>query len=266
VTQERLQKILARAGLASRRAAEDWIREGRVTINGQVATIGSKADPEEDAILVDGKRLRPPEGQVSFLVYKPSGCLTSKSDPQGRRTVMDLIPTKYRKRVVPAGRLDYESEGLVVMTTDGDLVLKITHPRYGCVKTYEVKVKGTPTEATMRRFRDGIVIDGKRTAPAKATLHHRPRPGKGEKNSWWTVELVEGRKRQIREMFFRLGHPVQRLKRVSIGGVSDSALRAGGYRHLSIQEIGALKGEAKLKNVRPKSRKAVPRSKRKSGR
>lgn len=264
MTQERLQKILARAGLASRRAAEDWIREGRVTINGEVATLGSKADPQKDAILVDGKRLRVPEGQVHFLVYKPAGCVSSRSDPQGRRTIMDLIPTKYRKTLVPAGRLDYDSEGLVVLTTDGDLVLRITHPRYGCIKTYEVKVKGTPAETTMRRFRDGIVIDGKRTAPAKATLRHRPRPGKGEKNSWWTVELVEGRKRQIREMFFRLGHPVQRLKRVAIGGVSDPALRAGGYRRLASKELRILKGEAKPPKPNEKTRRQSPRSPRKS--
>ena len=245
MTTERLQKILARAGLASRRAAEEWIRQGRVTVNGQVAEVGAKADPNEDAILVDGKRLHPPQNHVYLLLNKPPGCVTSRSDPQGRRTVLDLIPPRYRKTVVPAGRLDFDSEGLVVLTSDGDLVLRITHPRYGCVKTYEVKVKGTPTETAMRRFRDGMVIDGKRTAPARATLHHRPRPGKGEKNSWWLVQISEGRKRQIKEMFFRLGHPVQRLKRVGIGALSDPNLPVGSYRYLDRDEIGILRGEAK---------------------
>lgn len=245
MTTERLQKILARAGIASRRGAEEWIRQGRVTINGQVAEVGAKADPEDDAILVDGKRLQLPQNNVYLLLNKPPGCVTSRSDPQGRRTVLDLIPPRYRKTVVPAGRLDFDTEGLVVLTSDGDLVLRITHPRYGCIKTYEVKVKGTPNEATMRRFRDGMVLDGKRTAPAKASLHHRPRPGKGEKNSWWIVQIAEGRKRQIKEMFFRLGHPVQRLKRVGVGSVSDPRLPVGSYRHLDRDEVEALRSGSK---------------------
>lgn len=260
MTTERLQKILARAGVASRREAEEWIRQGRVRVNGRVAEIGNQADPDEDAILVDGKRIKPRKDHVYLLLNKPPGCVTSRSDPQGRRTVLDLIPPRYRKTVVPAGRLDFDSEGLVVMTSDGNLVLKITHPRYGCVKTYEVKVKGTPTESTMRRFRDGIVIDGKRTAPAKASIHHRPRPAKGEKNSWWIVQIAEGRKRQIKEMFFRLGHPVQRLKRVGIGEVSDPQLPVGSYRHLDREEIGILLGESKLR------RQKSPRGSRDRGR
>ncbi len=241
MTTERLQKIMARAGLASRRTAEDWIAQGRVTVNGKVAALGTKADPESDAILVDGKRLQVRQNDLYLLLNKPPGCVTSRSDPQGRPTVMDLLPPRFRKAVVPAGRLDFDSEGLMVMTSDGDLVLRITHPRYGCVKTYEVKVKGTPPESAMRRFREGMVLDGKRTAPAKATLLHQPRPAKGEKNSWWAVEISEGRKRQIREMFFRLGHPVQRLKRVSIGGVSDPDLPVGSYRHLDAREIAKLR-------------------------
>ena len=245
MSKERLQKIIARAGLASRRAAEEWIRQGRVKVNGQVVDIGAQADPDHDAILVDGKRLQLPRKHIYFLLNKPRGCVTSCSDPQGRQTVLDLIPPRYRKGLVPAGRLDFDSEGLVVLTSDGDLVLKITHPRYGCTKTYEVKVKGIPSEATMRRFRDGIVIDGKRTAPAKASLLHRPRPGKGEKNSWWTVEIGEGRKRQLREMFFRLGFPVQRLKRVGIGKVSDPGLPVGSYRWLDSDEVSILRGDGK---------------------
>jgi len=259
VTEERLQKILARAGLASRRAAEEWIRQGRVKVNGKVVDLGAKADPDHDAILVDGKRLQVPETHVYLLLNKPPGFVTSRSDPQGRQTVLDLIPPRLRKTVVPAGRLDFDSEGLLVLTSDGDLVLKITHPRYGCLKSYEVKVKGTPTESTMRRFRDGIVIDGKRTAPAKASLLHRPRPGKGEKNSWWTVQIVEGRKRQIREMFFRLGHPVQRLKRVEIGGLSDPRLPMGSYRLLDGDEVATLRdGKARHRKSGPRKPRRKP--------
>lgn len=264
MTRERLQKIIARAGLASRRAAEDWIRQGRVTVNGQIAEVGTQADPQEDAILVDGKRVKVSDKQLYLLLNKPRGCVTARSDPQGRPTVMDMIPGRYRKAVVPAGRLDYDSEGLVVLTSDGDLVLKITHPRYGCKKIYEVKVKGTPTEATMRRFRDGIVIDRKRTAPAKAALLRRPRPGKGEKNSWWTVELGEGRKRQIREMFFRLGHPVQRLKRVGIGKLLDRDLPVGAYRWLDTDDIAALLGESRKPRHRG-SRRGKSRARKDSG-
>ena len=245
MTEERLQKIIARAGLASRRGAEDLIRQGKVTVNGKVAEIGGKADPQHDAILINGKRLKTPTSEVFLLLNKPAGCVVSRSDPQGRRTVMDLLAPRFRKSVVPAGRLDYESEGLLVLTSDGDLIQKITHPRYGCIKTYEVKVKGIPAESTMRRFRDGIVIDGKRTAPAHAALLHRPRHGKGEKNSWWTVRLVEGRKRQIREMFFRLGHPVQRLRRIAIGGLSDPNLPVGAYRHIDPDEIRNLLGKSR---------------------
>lgn len=263
MTSERLQKILARAGVASRRAAETWIRDGRITVNGRVAQIGDKADPETDAILVDGKRIHPSQNHVYLLLNKPPGCVTSRSDPEGRTTVLDLVPPRFRRTLVPAGRLDYDSEGLVILTSDGDLVLKVTHPRYQCVKTYEVKVKGLPSEVTMRRFREGIVIDGKRTAPAKATLLHRPRPGKGEKNSWWTIELGEGRKRQIREMFFRLGHPVQRLKRVGIGTLFDSDLPVGNYRYLDHREVEALKRSGDP--TRKKGRQSAKRQRRPKG-
>jgi 23S rRNA pseudouridine2605 synthase len=243
VSSDRLQKIIASAGLASRRTAEEWIRQGRVSVNGEVARLGAKADPEHDAILVDGKRLRDAGPQSYFLLNKPSGCVTSLSDPEGRPTVLDLIAPRHRKGLRPAGRLDFDSEGLLVLTTDGDLINKITHPRHGCVKTYAVKVKGLPAETQIERLRQGIVLDGKRTAPVEIVLKHKPRQGKGEKNSWWTVRLTEGRRRQIREMFFRIGHPVQRLMRVAIGDVSDPQLRVGSYRRLDAEEIRSLRGE-----------------------
>lgn len=241
MSSERLQKIISRAGLASRRAAEELIRQGRVTVNGAVAELGSKADPERDAILVNGKRLQLPDRHVYFLLNKPVSCVTTRTDPEGRPTVLDLISPRFRKGVAPAGRLDFDSEGLLVLTSDGDLIQRITHPRYGCVKTYAVKVKGVPPDSQIRRLRDGMVIDGKRTAPADVTLRHKPRAAKGEKNSWWTVRLVEGRKRQIREMFFRIGHPVQRLIRVAIGDITDPDLPIGSYRRLEDNEIESLR-------------------------
>lgn len=248
MTSERLQKIISRAGLASRRAAEEWIRQGKVTVNGKVAELGGKADAERDAILVNGRRLQMPARDVYFLLNKPASCVTSRSDPEGRPTVLDLIAPRFRKGVAPAGRLDFDSEGLLVLTTDGDLIQRITHPRYGCSKTYSVKVKGVPADSQVRRLREGMVIDGKRTAPADVTLRHKPRVAKGEKNSWWTVRLVEGRKRQIREMFFRIGHPVQRLIRVAIGEVTDPNLPIGSYRRLEPAEIDSLR----RKVVRPR--------------
>ena len=241
MTSERLQKIISRAGLASRRAAEEWIRQGKVTVNGAVAELGSKADPQRDAILVNGKRLQLPNRHLYFLLNKPVSCVTSRSDPEGRPTVLDLISPRFRKGLAPAGRLDFDSEGLLVLTSDGDLIQRITHPRYGCIKTYAVKVKGVPPDSQIRRLREGMVIDGKRTAPAEVRVRHKPRAGKGEKNSWWTVRLVEGRKRQIREMFFRIGHPVQRLIRVAIGDVSDPNLPIGSYRVLEPKEIESLR-------------------------
>lgn len=253
MTSERLQKIISQAGLASRRAAEEWIRQGKVTVNGAVAELGSKADPQRDAILVNGKRLQLPDRQFYFLLNKPASCVTSRSDPEGRSTVLDLIAPRFRKGLTPAGRLDFDSEGLIVLTTDGDLIQRITHPRYGCSKTYAVKVKGVPPDSQIRRLREGMVIDGKRTAPAEVSVRHKPRAAKGEKNSWWTVRLVEGRKRQIREMFFRIGHPVQRLIRVAIGDVSDPNLPIGSYRRLEPAEIESLRRRvARPRPDRPK--------------
>ena len=204
-----------------------------------------------------GKRLRIPDRQVYFLLNKPAGCVTSRVDPEGRPTVLDLITPRFRRGLVPAGRLDFDSEGLLVLTSDGDLVNRITHPRFGCSKTYAVKVKGFPAESQIRRLREGIVIDGKRTAPAEVILRHKPRIGKGEKNSWWTVRLIEGRKRQIREMFFRIGHPVQRLIRVSIGEVSDPNLPVGSYRRLEPQEIRSLREGGKRSGLK-RDRKPSP--------
>lgn len=255
---ERLQKLIARAGLTSRRGAEELIREGRVTVNGRVAGLGDRADPDRDAVRVDGRALRSPGRSCYLLLNKPRGYVSTRSDPEGRRTVFDLVPRRLRRALVSAGRLDYDSEGLLILTSDGDLVHRLTHPRFGCIKTYSVKVKGIPAQTALDRLRDGIVIDGKRTAPVAIDPLRQPRAARGEKNSWWRVRLVEGRKRQLREMFLRIGHPVQRLRRVGIGRVTDAGLPLGAVRHLTVQEVGMLRRDTGRAEDRPTQRRRAP--------
>jgi 23S rRNA pseudouridine2605 synthase len=247
MSEERLQKILARAGIASRRKAEEMIEEGKVTVNGQVAALGDKVDPERDAIKVDGRRVQPAAAHEHryLLLNKPKKVMSTLSDPEGRKTVLDFVPPTMRKALVPVGRLDYNTEGLLLLTDDGEFAQRIAHPRYGSTKTYEVKVKGTPTETQLDRLRNGVMLEGRRTAPAKITPRGlRPAPRrKGEAesdNSWWTVEIAEGRTRQIREMFFQIGHPVGKLRRVAIGPLRDAALPVGALRELSEQEVRKL--------------------------
>lgn len=238
----RLQKVLARAGVASRRGAEELIAAGRVSVNGKVATIGESADPATDAIRVDGRALPAPARSIYLLLNKPEGYITTKSDERGRRTVLELVPPKLRRGLHPVGRLDYRTEGLLLLTTDGEFSNRIAHPRYGCLKTYDVKVKGQPSAGALGRIRRGMVIDGQRLQGAKVrpltVRGHR----EGRDSSWWTVQLREGKTRQIREMFFRVGHPVQRLRRVAIGKLSDPRLPRGHYRELSEAEVEMLVG------------------------
>ena len=274
MSEERLQKILARAGIASRRKAEELIREGAVTINGRVAGLGDKADPERDSIKVGGKRVQPAGGEHRYLLLnKPKKVMSTLSDPEGRKTVMDFVPPGMRKALVPIGRLDFNTEGLLLLTDDGEFAQRIAHPRYGSVKTYEVKVKGTPGEPQLDRLRGGIVIEGRRTAPAKITARapYRPtarRRGEDESdNSWWVVEISEGRTRQIREMFFQIGHPVQKLRRVAIGPLRDAGLPVGALRELTEQEVQKLLKSArdpKDKPARPSRSPRSPRSPRKT--
>ena len=234
---ERLQKIIAAAGLASRRQVESWIREGRVTVNGRVVTeLGSRARADSDTIRVDGRKLGEAERPVSILLNKPRGFLSTCSDPRKRPTVLDLV-SGVRARLYPVGRLDFNSEGLLILTNDGDLALRVTHPRNSCRKVYRVKVRGVPSSDSLQRLRKGIVLDGRRTAPAGITVVH------AERNSWLEVVLSEGRKNQIREMFKRVGFPVVKLKRIAIGPIGDRGLAPGAWRHLTAQEIPALKGE-----------------------
>ena len=251
---ERLQKIIAHAGFASRREAESMIREGRVTVNGRVVTeLGSKADPAHDHIKVDGKLITRPEAHRYILLYKPREVMTTVEDPQGRRTVIDLIKG-VRERIYPVGRLDFHSEGLILLTNDGDLAFKVSHPQHGSVKTYHVKVRGVPEERLIGKLERGITIDGKRTLPCE--IRRMKTTGKGDDagNSWFEVKLREGRTQQIRKMFQAVGHPVSKLRRVAIGPLSDPRLGPGDYRELTKTEVKML--ETMKEPAKPKVRRA----------
>lgn len=262
---ERLQKVLSRAGIASRRAAEDLIREGRVTIDGRVAVLGDRvaaAGEPPVRVLVDGEPIRRRDASRYVVLNKPAGYVTTRSDPEGRPTVMDLIPERWRRRLKPVGRLDYGTEGLLLVTDDGDLAYRLTHPRFGCSKRYLVKVRGLPGDTAIARLRGGMTIAGRRTAPAKlsrAPARRGARPARA--SSWWEIELFEGRTRQIREMFFRVGHPVQRLRRVAIGRLEARDLPLGAWRELSTDELAALRAGSGPRPGRgsPGSRRRQPR-------
>lgn len=250
---ERLQKVIARAGLCSRREAEEWIRAGRVTVNGAVATIGATADPAADAIKVDGKRLRPPEPLRYLLVYKPREVMTTCSDPEGRPTVLDLVPAEVRERLYPVGRLDYHSEGLLILTNDGALAERISHPRYGLIREYLVKVRGDLSESELGRLMRGAVVEGRRVVPKAVVRDSATREG----NTRWRVQVAEGRTHEVRELFFRAGHHVQRLRRIAIGPVRDDQLRPGQVREMTAGEIQALE-----KATRTVTRRQAPRPRR----
>ena len=246
----RIQKILAQAGLASRREAEAWIREGRVFVNGKVAQLGDRADPSRDAIRVDEKRVRPRSGPRTYiLLNKPRGYVTTVSDPQRRDTVLDLVAGGLRRGVKPVGRLDVQTEGLLLLTDDGDLARDLTHPSTGCSKEYRVKVSGKPAEKDLERLRRGVVLDGRRTLPS--TIERISSTGRGEEgNTWLRVVLTEGRNRQIRRMFERIGHPVSKLARVAIGPIRDEKLLPGAHRKLTGAEIRALRESVRTRSPR----------------
>jgi 23S rRNA pseudouridine2605 synthase len=247
---ERIQKIMARAGVASRRKSEELIEDGLVTVNGQVARLGDKADPDRDHIKVSGRRIEPRTRYHYLLLHKPAGVMSTRSDPEGRPTVLDLVPETYRKALVPVGRLDYATEGLLLLTDDGDFAHRVAHPRYGCTKVYEAKVKGTPDRAEIAKLLErGTVIDGRRILPVRIEPLQVPGARDATKNSWWTVEIAEGRTRQIREIFFRLGSPVQRLRRVAIGPLTDSRLPQGAVRELEESEVAMLQKATRRKKA-----------------
>ena len=236
----RLQKLLSIAGVSSRRAAERLIQAGRVSVNGKVVvTLGTKADSVVDEVRVDGRRVSTSVQRRYFLLHKPRGYVTTRSDPQGRRTVLDLI-TRVRVYVYPVGRLDYASEGLLLLTNDGELAARLMHPRYGGERVYEVRVRGVPTAATLVRLRRGVQIDGRHSAPDLVRVLRRWRNARGSE-ALVASSVHEGRHRQIRKMCDAIGHPVVRLRRVQIGPLRDRRLKVGQYRELTRQEINALR-------------------------
>jgi 23S rRNA pseudouridine2605 synthase len=252
---ERLQKIIAHAGLASRREAETMIREGRVTVNGKVVTeLGTKADAARDHVKVDGKLITRAETHRYILLYKPREIMTTVRDPEGRKTVLDLVKG-VRERIYPVGRLDYQSEGLILLTNNGDLANELTHPQHGWVKTYHVKVRGVPEQRLIEKLERGITIEGKRTLPCEIQRLKTTGRGDDEGNSWYEVKLREGRTQQIRKMFKAMGHPVSKLRRVAIGPLSDPRLGPGDYRELTPREVKML--ETMQEPAKPKVRRAA---------
>ena len=228
MTRQRLQKLIAAAGLCSRRRAEEWLQAGRVTVDGLVARVGDQADPHEQTIRVDGQVL-PSRGMARVLLLnKPVGVICSGDDPQGRRTVLDLLPLEHRAGLHPVGRLDVDSRGALLLTDLGELTLKLTHPRYSHTKTYRVWVDGVPSEGVLDRWRQGVPLDGRRTRPAQVRrLRARGR------RSLLEIELREGRNRQIRRIAEVLGHPVLDLQRTAIAGLPLGDLAEGCWYWLS---------------------------------
>ncbi len=245
MAQERLQKIIAAAGIASRRKAEELIEAGEVTVNGQIMTeLGTKADPDKDHIKVRGKLINPKlkgRDKVYLLLNKPLGVLTSRSDPSNRPLVIDLLGP-FRNKVHPVGRLDFNTEGLLLLTNDGDFTYLISHAAKQVPKVYDVKVKGKPNDRQIKLLEKGVVIDGVRTAPAKIL-----RIRQGETNAWYEVTLYEGRNQQIRKMFDAIGHSVIKLRRVAIGFLKDEKLRPGQYRLLTEAEVKLFFGRIRKK-------------------
>jgi 23S rRNA pseudouridine2605 synthase len=231
----RLHKLIAEAGRASRRAAEKLILDGRVTVNGRTITeLGVRADPDRDEIRVDQEILRFPEAKQVLLFYKPKKCVTTLSDPQGRKTVLDFIPNR-GVRLFPVGRLDYDAEGLLLLTNDGALAHALQHPRFGVKKVYEVKVKGHPDPSALDQLRSGVVLEEGRTAPAEARML-RSLPGA----CWLRLVLHQGWNRQIKRMCEKVGHPVLKIKRIGVGPLDLTGLEPGSWRKLTAGEVESL--------------------------
>jgi 23S rRNA pseudouridine2605 synthase len=230
---ERLQKLLARAGLGSRRVCEELIAEGRVTVNGEVAVLGRRADVETDTVALDGVTVVVRDDLVYYLLNKPAGYVSTASDPEGRPTVVELVPSS--PRVFPVGRLDFDTEGLLLLTNDGELTQLLTHPSFGVVKTYLAEVEGDPAPATVRRLREGVELDDGVTAPARVKVVQRRATTAAVE-----IGIHEGRNRQVRRMCDTVGHPVLRLVRTRIGPLHDRRLQPGEWRRLSAGEVRRL--------------------------
>lgn len=236
----RLQKFLARAGVASRRGSEDLITAGRVAVNGSVRTeLGTKVDPTVDLVEVDGSEVRLGAGCVYLALNKPAGIVTTMSDPQKRPTVAALVPREQYPGIFPVGRLDVDTTGLLLFTTDGELSHRVLHPRWKVPKTYVARVDGVPTPAEVQRLRDGIELDDGLTAPAEVVEEQWD--GSATR---MRITITEGRKRQVRRMFSAVGHPVLALERMSFGPVELGALSPGEWRMLEAAEVAALKALA----------------------
>lgn len=238
----RLQKILSAAGIASRRAAEALIMEGRVSVNGQVVReLGTRADPDRDEIRFDDRRVKTTQRHRYFLLNKPRGYVTTRSDPQGRPTVMHLLKG-VREYVYPVGRLDYDSEGLLILTNDGDLAARLTHPRHEVDRVYEARVLGVPDHHDLERLRKGVTIDGRPTSPAQITRVPEGPALRRERASQALLRITihEGRTRQVRKMLDAIGHPVRQLRRVRIGPITDPGLQSGAFRELTEREVERL--------------------------
>ena len=241
--QVRLQKIISAAGIASRRAAETLISDGRVTVNGKTVTeLGSKADPEVDYIKVDERRLKRSQQLRYFLLNKPRGYVTTRSDPEKRRTVLDLLKG-VREYVYPVGRLDFDSEGLLILTNDGELAATLTHPSHEVERVYEAQVLGVPDAHDIERLSRGVMIEGRRTSQAIVErLSERRTEGD---TSMLRVIIHEGRTRQVRKMCDAIGHPIRTLTRVRIGPIADKSLRLGAFRELTAEEVRRLKSASR---------------------
>jgi 23S rRNA pseudouridine2605 synthase len=254
--EERLQKILSRAGIASRRAAERVMAEGRVTVNGDVVReMGSKADIAKDDVRVDGVRVKVPDRPVYLLLYKPKGYVTTRHDPEGRPTVMDLVPAV--AGLFPVGRLDVTTEGLLLLTNDGDFAEHVAHPRYEVPRVYEAKVRRVPDRETLGRLRRGVVVEGDRLAVDDVRVIE------ADNNSWLRLTLHEGKHHEVKRLLEAVGHPVSKLRRVGLGGLTLKGLAAGQFRSLTPPEIQSLRrprrGPRPVRSapVRPARPKAV---------
>ncbi|HEY2030322.1 MAG TPA: pseudouridine synthase [Myxococcales bacterium] len=247
---ERLQKILARAGIASRRKAEVLIEEGKVTVNGKIVReLGSKADLDEDVVEVEGRTIRETEDRVYHVLYKPAGCVTTLSDPEGRPTIkryLEHVP----ERVYPVGRLDYDVEGALLVTNDGDLAYQMMHPRFGVRRTYLAKVHGVPQKEQIERLLKGVRLEDGRAKALEAALHSRT-----PKNTWVRVVVAEGRQHLVKRLMEAVGAPVQKLFRADYGGITVDGLSPGESRELTKAEVAQLRAQAG-KKAKPSDRPA----------
>jgi 23S rRNA pseudouridine2605 synthase len=236
MSQVRLQKLISQAGLASRRQAEKWIEEGKVLINGEPATLGDRADLTVDKVVVNGSALAPAEEKITVLLNKPRGYVSTLNDPEGRRVVTDLV-SDIPQRLFPIGRLDYNTEGLLLLTNDGDLAQHVSHPRYHVAKTYLVKARGAVTASIVRKLEQGVLLEDGKTAPAE--IGNIRTSGL---NCWFELTIHEGKNRQVRRMCEAVGLSVSRLKRIRLGFLGLDGVETGHYRRLEKGEISRLRG------------------------